>query len=42
MLILGPVVDEKQELGGGETFNQAVEQGLGAVINPVQILEDQE
>ena len=42
VLILGPVVDEQQELGGGETLDQAVEQGLGLGVDPVQILADQE
>ena len=42
VLVLGPVVDEQQDLGGGETLDQAVEQGLGLGVDPVQILADQE
>src|SRR5262249_36258561 len=42
VLILRTVVDQEQELGRGQTLDQAVEQGLRLGINPVQILEDQE
>src|SRR5262249_21913958 len=42
VLVLGPVVDEQQDLGGGETLDQAVEQDLGLGVDPVQVLTDQE
>src|SRR5262249_23335662 len=42
VLILGPVVDEQQDLGGGGALGQAVEQGLGLGVDPVQILKHQE
>jgi hypothetical protein len=42
MLILRAVVDQQQELGRGQALNQAVEQGLGLGIDPVQIFEHEE
>src|SRR5262249_19940640 len=42
VLVLRSIVDEKQELGGGETLDQAIEQSLRLGINPVQVLEDQQ
>ena len=42
MLVLRPVVDQQQEPGGGQALDQAVEQGLGLGIDPVQILEHQQ
>ena len=42
VLVLGPVVDEKQEPGCRQAVNKAVEQGLGLGIDPVQILKDQQ
>src|SRR5262249_54499503 len=29
VLVLGPVVDQEQQSGGGQTLNEAIEQGLG-------------
>ena len=42
MLVLGAVVDQEQAAGRGQALDQAVEQGLGLGIDPVQILEDQQ
>ncbi len=39
VLVLGPVVDQQQQARGAEALHQAVEQGLGLAIDPVQILE---
>ena len=42
VLILGPIVDQEQNPGRGQTLDQAVEQGLGLGVDPVQVLEDQQ
>ncbi len=42
MLVLGPVVDEQEDPGRGQTLDQAVEQRLRLGIDPVQVLEDEE
>ena len=42
VLILRPVVDQEQEPGGRQALDQAVEQGLGFGIDPVQILKHQQ
>ena len=42
VLILGAVVDQEQEAGGGQALDQAVEQGLGLGVDPVQVFEDQQ
>ena len=42
MLVLGAIVDQEQHAGCGEALNQAVQEGLGLGIDPVQVLEDQE
>ena len=42
VLVLGPVVDEQEEPGRGQTLDQAIEQGLRLGIDPVQVLEDHE
>jgi hypothetical protein len=42
MLVLGPVVNEKEYPRGGEAIDQAVEKGLGFGIAPVKILEDKQ
>jgi hypothetical protein len=42
VLVLRAIVDEQQVLGGGETLDQTVEQGLGLGIDPVQVFADQE
>ncbi len=39
--ILRAVVHEEQEAGGGQALDQAIEDGLGLGVDPVQILEDQ-
>jgi hypothetical protein len=41
VLVLWPVVDHQQELGRRYALDQAVEEGLGLGIDPVQILTDQ-
>ena len=41
MTVLGPVVDQEEDPGRGQTLDQAVEQGLRLGIDPVQVLEDQ-
>src|SRR5262249_14437297 len=40
VLVLGAVIDEEHEARGGQALNEAVEQSLGLVVDPVQILED--
>src|SRR5882724_5209312 len=42
VLVLGAVVDEQEQAGGGQALNQAVEDRLGLGVDPVQVLEDQE
>ena len=42
VLVLGAVVDQQQQPGGGQALDQAVEQRLGLGIDPVQVLEDEE
>ncbi len=42
VLILGAVVDQEQEPGRRQALDQAVEQGLGFGIDPVQILTHQQ
>ena len=42
VLVLRAVVDQQQEPGRRQALDQAVEQGLGLGIDPVQVLEDQE
>ena len=42
VLILGSVVDQEQEPGGRQALDQAIEQGLGFGIDPVQILKHQQ
>src|SRR5439155_14535075 len=42
MLVLGPVVDQQEKPGRGQTLGQAVEQGLRLGIDPMQVLEDHE
>ena len=39
VMVLGPVVDQQQEPGSGQTLDQAVEQHLGLGVDPVQVLE---
>ena len=40
VLVLGAVVDEEQEARRGQALDEAVEQGLGLAVDPVQVLED--
>ena len=40
MLVLGAVVHQEQEAGGAQALHEAVEQGLGLAVDPVQVLED--
>ena len=40
VLVLGAVVDQEQEAGGPEALHEAVQQGLGLAVDPVQVLED--
>ena len=42
VLVLRPVIDQQLELGRGQALDEAVEQGLGLGIDPVQILEHQQ
>ena len=42
MLVLGPVVHEQHEPGAREALHQAIEEGLGLRVDPVEILEDDE
>ena len=42
VLVLRAIVDQEQEAGRGQALDQAVEQGLGLRIDPVQVLEDQQ
>ena len=42
VLVLGAVVDQQQQAGRWQALDEAVEQGLGLGIDPVQILEDQQ
>ena len=42
VLILGSVVGEEQDAGGGQTVHEPVEQRLGLGVDPVEVLEDQQ
>src|SRR5262249_23939200 len=42
MLVFRAVVDEQEQPSGWETLNQAVEEGLGLRIDPMQVLEHQD
>ena len=42
MLILGAVVDQQQQVGRRQAFDQTVEQRLRLGVDPVQVLEDQQ
>ena len=42
MLVLRAIVDQEQQPGSGQALDQAIEQGLGLGINPVQVLKDQQ
>jgi hypothetical protein len=40
MRILGPVVDEQQEFRGTKRIREQVQQLLGLLVDPMQVLED--
>src|SRR5207245_1410636 len=40
VLVLGPVVDEEQQARRREALHEAVEEGLGLRVDPVEVLED--
>src|SRR5262249_59548380 len=42
MLVLGSIVDQQEQPGGGQTLDQGVKQRPRLVIDPVQVLEDHE
>src|SRR5713101_2752081 len=42
MLIFRAIIDQQQELGGGETLDQAVEESLGLAVDPVEIFAHQQ
>jgi len=42
MLVLGSVVGEEQDTGGGQTVHETVEQRLGLGVDPVEVLDDQQ
>src|SRR5262249_11030968 len=42
VLVLGSVVGQEQDTGGGQTLHETVEQRLGLGVDPVEVLEDQE
>ena len=42
VLVLRAVVDQQQQAGRRQALDQAVEQGLGLGIDPVQVLKDQQ
>src|ERR671912_602603 len=37
-----PIIDQEKQAGHGETFSQNVKKGLGLVIDPVQVFENQQ
>ena len=39
MLLLGSVIHQEQQVGGGKALRQAVQERLGLGIDPVQVLE---
>src|SRR5215813_2432639 len=39
MAVLGSVVDQEEQTGRGQAVDEAVEQGLGLGVDPVQVLE---
>ena len=41
MLVLGPIVDEKQDSGTGHSIHESIEHFLRSVVDPVQILDDE-
>jgi hypothetical protein len=42
VLILGAVVDQQEQAGGGQALNQAIQERLGLRIDPLEVLEDRE
>ena len=41
MLVLGAVVDEQEEPGGGQALDEAIQEDLGLDVDPVQVVEEQ-
>jgi hypothetical protein len=39
--VLGPVVDEQEHLGGGQTLDEGIEEDLGFGVDPMQVLNEQ-
>jgi len=42
VLVLRPIVDQKQNTGRRETVDEAVKKCLGLGVDPVQVLEDEQ
>src|SRR5881397_62085 len=42
VLVLRPIVDQRQEPGRRQALDEAVEESLGLGIDPVQVLTDQQ
>ena len=42
VLVLGAIVDQQEDAGRRQALDQAVQQGLGLGIDPVQVLKDQQ
>ena len=40
-MIFGTVGDKQEHTGGGEPFDQAIQQSLSLAVDPVQVLGDQ-
>ena len=39
MVVLGAVVDQQQDAGGGDAVHQQIEERLGFAVDPVEVLE---
>ena len=42
MAILGPIVDQEQQLGTGHTLTQDIEKSLRLAVDPVQVFKDED
>ena len=42
VLVLRAVVDQQQQTGRGHALDQAIKQGLGLRVDPVQVFKDQQ
>jgi hypothetical protein len=40
VLVLGAIVDQQEQAGGGQALHQTIEARLGLGVDPVQVLED--